>query len=52
MRKVLRENPEARNGYKIVYDEKEEIFGLGALGTEEDRRPVFIAFTVIFWMHT
>jgi hypothetical protein len=42
---VLEEDPETRNGYKIIYDEKEGMFGLAAgPETEKYRHPVFIGY--------
>jgi len=41
---VLEEDPETRNGYKIIYDEKEGMFGLVAPGAEKDRCPIFIGY--------
>ncbi len=41
---VLEEDPETKGGYKIIYDEKERMFGLACPGTEKDRRPIFIGY--------
>ena len=41
---VLEGDPETRNGYKIIYDEREGMFGLATPGTKEDRRPIFIGY--------
>ncbi len=44
---VLEENPETKDGYKIIYDETESIFGLAVNGKEQ--RLVVIGFYGDFW---
>jgi hypothetical protein len=41
---VLEEEPETRNGYKIIYDEKERMFGLASPKTEKYQYPIFIGY--------
>ncbi len=49
---VLEEDPDTRNGYKIIHDEKEKMFGLATPGTEKDQPQSSSVIMVISWMHT
>jgi hypothetical protein len=46
---VLEERPTTRDGYKIIYDEQQKMFGLASPGWDTDPHPSVDGFYGDFW---
>ena len=46
---VLEEEPQKKDGYKIVFDEKSRMFGLASVGFPSDPHPCLDGFYGDFW---
>ncbi len=46
---VLEEDKEKQEGYKIIYNESNGMFGLATDGFPTDQHPVLVGFYVDFW---
>jgi hypothetical protein len=46
---VLEERPDTRDGYKIIYDEETNMFGLASPGWDTDPHPSVDGFYGDFW---